>query len=112
MLNEAVFKDKALAGPAAEALAKRLDATEPPLERGWSGALDAAGDRAFKRILREVPGAQMANMSNANPKGMPTPAEFEYTSESPFANGLFVTVINAFAVAEFVISVDTLNVIS
>ena len=32
---------------------------------------------AFKRILREVPGAQMANMSNANPKGMPTPAEFE-----------------------------------
>ena len=32
---------------------------------------------AFKCILREVPGAQMANMSNANPKGMPTPAEFE-----------------------------------
>ena len=32
---------------------------------------------AFRRILREVPGAQMANMSNANPKGMPTPAEFE-----------------------------------
>ena len=32
---------------------------------------------AFQRILREVPGAQMANMSNANPKGMPTPAEFE-----------------------------------
>ena len=32
---------------------------------------------AFKRILREVPGAQMANMSNANPKGMPTPVEFE-----------------------------------
>ena len=32
---------------------------------------------AFKRILREVPGAQMDNMSNANPTGMPTPAEFE-----------------------------------
>lgn len=31
----------------------------------------------FKRILREVPGPQMANMSNANPKGMPTPDEFE-----------------------------------
>ncbi len=31
----------------------------------------------FGRILREVPGPQMANMSNANPKGMPTPAEFE-----------------------------------
>ena len=48
----------------------------------------------------------------ASPPSTPTPAEFEYTSESPFANGLFVTVINAFAVAEFVISVDTLNVIS
>jgi DNA gyrase subunit B len=55
VLNEAVFADKALAGPAAEALAKRLDATEPPLERGWTGALDAAGDMAFKRILRGVP---------------------------------------------------------
>ena len=32
---------------------------------------------AFRRVLREVPGAQMANMSNANPKGMPTPDEFE-----------------------------------
>jgi methylisocitrate lyase len=32
---------------------------------------------AFRRILREVPGAQMANMSNANPRGMPTPDEFE-----------------------------------
>ncbi|MDP2356261.1 MAG: oxaloacetate decarboxylase [Beijerinckiaceae bacterium] len=31
----------------------------------------------FGRILSEVPGPQMANMSNANPKGMPTPAEFE-----------------------------------
>jgi len=31
----------------------------------------------FSRILREVPGPQMANMSNANPKGMPTPDEFE-----------------------------------
>lgn len=31
----------------------------------------------FSRILREVPGPQMANMSNANPKGMPTPEEFE-----------------------------------
>jgi len=32
---------------------------------------------AFRRILREVPGPQMANMSNANPRGMPTPREFE-----------------------------------
>ena len=31
----------------------------------------------FKRVLRDVPGRQMANMSNANPKGMPTPDEFE-----------------------------------
>lgn len=31
----------------------------------------------FSRIMREVPGPQMANMSNANPKGMPTPDEFE-----------------------------------
>ena len=31
----------------------------------------------FTRILREVPGPQMANMSNANPKGMPTPDEFD-----------------------------------
>lgn len=31
----------------------------------------------FKRILRDVPGPQMANMSNANPKGMPTPDEFD-----------------------------------
>ena len=31
----------------------------------------------FSRIMREVPGPQMANMSNANPKGMPTPEEFE-----------------------------------
>lgn len=30
----------------------------------------------FRRVLREVPGQQMANMSNANPKGMPTPDEF------------------------------------
>ena len=30
----------------------------------------------FKRVLREVPGQQMANMSNANPRGMPTPDEF------------------------------------
>ena len=32
---------------------------------------------SFTRVLREVPGPQMANMSNANPKGMPTPREFE-----------------------------------
>ncbi len=31
----------------------------------------------FKRILREVPGPQMANQSNANPKGMSSPSEFE-----------------------------------
>ena len=31
----------------------------------------------FKRVLRDVPGPQMANMSNANPKGMPTPDAFE-----------------------------------
>jgi methylisocitrate lyase len=31
----------------------------------------------FKRVLREVPGPQMANMSNANPKGMATPDAFE-----------------------------------
>ncbi|MFN3888858.1 MAG: oxaloacetate decarboxylase [Beijerinckiaceae bacterium] len=31
----------------------------------------------FKRILREVPGPQMANMSNANPKDMPTPDDFD-----------------------------------
>jgi len=55
VLNEAVFNDKALAGPAAEALAKRLDATEPPLERGWTGSLDATGDMIFKRMLRGVP---------------------------------------------------------
>ncbi len=36
----------------------------------------------FKRILREVPGPQMANMSNANPKGMPTPDEFEAAGAS------------------------------
>jgi 2-methylisocitrate lyase-like PEP mutase family enzyme len=31
----------------------------------------------FAKCLREIPGPQMANMSNANPKGMATPAEFE-----------------------------------
>lgn len=31
----------------------------------------------FKRVLAEVPGPQFANMSNANPQGMPSPAEFE-----------------------------------
>lgn len=36
----------------------------------------------FKRILREVPGPQMANMSNANPKGMPTPDEFDAAGAS------------------------------
>ena len=46
------------------------------------------------------------------PPSTPTPAAFEYTRESPFANGLFVTVINALAVAEPVISVATLNVTS
>ena len=40
----------------------------------------------FGRILREVPGPQMANMSNANPKGMPTPAEFE--AAGAFGEGL------------------------
>ncbi|HEY4135461.1 MAG TPA: DNA topoisomerase (ATP-hydrolyzing) subunit B [Alphaproteobacteria bacterium] len=55
VLNEGVFNDKALAVAAAEALAKRLDATEPALERGWAGSLDAAGDMLFRRILRGVP---------------------------------------------------------
>ena len=55
VLNEGLFRDKALAAPAAEALAKRLDATEPPLERGWTGSLDAAGDMVFRRMLRGVP---------------------------------------------------------
>jgi methylisocitrate lyase len=31
----------------------------------------------FRQILKEVPGPQMANQSNANPKGTPSPAEFE-----------------------------------
>ena len=31
----------------------------------------------FSRVVREVPGPQMATMSNANPQGMPTPDEFE-----------------------------------
>ncbi|MFN4281792.1 MAG: DNA topoisomerase (ATP-hydrolyzing) subunit B [Alphaproteobacteria bacterium] len=55
VLNDGLFRDKALAAPAAEALAKRLDATEPPLERGWTGSLDAAGDMLFRRMLRGVP---------------------------------------------------------
>ena len=47
------------------------------------------------------------------PPSTPTPAVFEYTRESPFANGLLVTVINpAFATPEFTMSVDTLNVTS
>ena len=32
---------------------------------------------AFAEVVRRVPGQQMANMSNANPKGMATPAEVE-----------------------------------
>ena len=51
-------------------------------------------------------------MAFVSPPSTPTPAAFEYTRESPFANGLFVIVINALAVAEPVISVATLNVIS
>jgi len=48
----------------------------------------------------------------ARPPSTPTPAAFEYRRESPFANGLFVIVINALAVPDPVISVATLNVIS
>ncbi len=32
---------------------------------------------SFTRVKREVPGPQMANMSNANPTGMATPAQME-----------------------------------
>ena len=32
---------------------------------------------SFTRVKREVPGPQMANMSNANPAGMATPAQME-----------------------------------
>jgi 2-methylisocitrate lyase-like PEP mutase family enzyme len=37
---------------------------------------------AFSEIMRRVPGPQMANMSNANPKGMATPTEFEAAGAS------------------------------
>ena len=40
-------------------------------------AVGADTIESFSRLLREVPGPQMANMSNANPKGMPTPDEFD-----------------------------------
>ena len=62
-----------------EGLDRAIERAQLYMDMGVDMAKVIGADQldAFKRILREVPGAQMANMSNANPKGMPTPAEFE-----------------------------------
>ncbi|NQU59657.1 MAG: DNA gyrase subunit B, partial [Rhodospirillales bacterium] len=53
-LNPQVLSDADLAGQTADVIAKRLDALEPPAERGWAGAFLDDGGLEFTRTLRGV----------------------------------------------------------
>ena len=53
-LNPQVLADEKLAGQTAEVIAKRLDALEPPAERGWKGNRLDDGGLEFTRTLRGV----------------------------------------------------------
>jgi DNA gyrase subunit B len=54
-LNPEILADKERAGQTAAAVAKRLDALEPPTERGWNGEALDDGGLLFSRTLRGVP---------------------------------------------------------
>ncbi|MCP5366287.1 MAG: DNA topoisomerase (ATP-hydrolyzing) subunit B [Hyphomicrobiales bacterium] len=54
-LNPQILADHAMAGEAAEYIARRLDALESDLERGWHGEALADGGLEFTRMLRGVP---------------------------------------------------------
>ncbi|MCC7167584.1 MAG: DNA topoisomerase (ATP-hydrolyzing) subunit B [Rhodospirillales bacterium] len=53
-LNLQVLDDAALAAKAVAYIAARLDALEPPFERGWKGAVSPDGGLTFTRTLRGV----------------------------------------------------------
>ena len=53
-LNPQILADDKLAGETAEYIAKRLDALEPPAERGWKGSPLEDGGLEFTRTLRGV----------------------------------------------------------
>ena len=62
-----------------EGLDAAIERAQLYMEAGVDMAKTVGADTidSFTRVLSEVPGPQMANMSNANPKDMPTPSEFE-----------------------------------
>lgn len=53
-LNPDILNNQDSATGTAEAIAKRLDALEPEVERGWSGSADVDGNLNFTRTLRGV----------------------------------------------------------
>ena len=53
-LNPEILSDATQAEEAADYIAKRLDALEPPAERGWHGAALEDGGLAFTRTVRGV----------------------------------------------------------
>ncbi|MBC8337780.1 MAG: DNA topoisomerase (ATP-hydrolyzing) subunit B [Rhodospirillales bacterium] len=53
-LNPQILGDSEAAGGAADYIAKRLDALEPPAERGWQGRPLDDGGLEFSRMLRGV----------------------------------------------------------
>ncbi|MEX2649772.1 MAG: DNA topoisomerase (ATP-hydrolyzing) subunit B [Alphaproteobacteria bacterium] len=53
-LTPVVLNDAAKAGEAASYIARRLDATEAPTERGWAGLSDGKGGLVFERTVRGV----------------------------------------------------------
>jgi len=53
-LNPQILSDSTGAGEAADYIAKRLDALEPPAERGWQGRPLDDGGLEFSRMLRGV----------------------------------------------------------
>jgi len=53
-LNPQILSDEKAAGEAADYIAKRLDALEPPTERGWMGTPLDDGGLEFSRTLRGV----------------------------------------------------------
>ncbi len=54
-LNPAILADQEQAGQAAEYIAKRVDALEAPVERGWEGSAREDGGLSFQRVIRGVP---------------------------------------------------------
>ena len=53
-LNPQILSDSSLAGETADYIAKRIDALEPPAERGWQGRPLDDGGLEFNRTLRGV----------------------------------------------------------